>query len=81
MEEMLHFQLMQRALLTILISIVGGEGKQGLPQGSSDTSKKKGPSFFVFCYISNSCCHPMALSQPPRWEENILGHQGAFHIS
>lgn len=25
----------------ILISIVGREGKQGLPQGSSDTSKKK----------------------------------------
>lgn len=40
-EEMLHFQLMRRALLTILISIVGREGKQGLPQGSSDTSKKK----------------------------------------
>lgn len=40
-EEMLHFQLMQRALLMILISIVGREGKQGLPQGSSDTSKKK----------------------------------------
>lgn len=38
---MLHFQLMQRTLLMILISIVGREGKQGLPQGSSDTSKKK----------------------------------------
>lgn len=89
-EEMLHFQLMQRTLLMILISIVGREGKQGLPQGSSDTSKKK-PSllqtskkdlhFFVFSYISNSCCHLMALSQPPGWEENILGHQGVFCIS